>query len=150
MAKVIVFSLVCILSCFTAIACERSRGVFAGGDEAEQYQPRRAPQKASSSDTAKNEIKGELMRVDLSGKTISVRVETGMEQTFNFDDYTAVTGLENRSAKMRVRDLLGKEGSDVTVQWRDAIEADEAKIATNIEVTQLSTAKSPRRGSRKR
>ena len=45
---------------------------------------------------AKIPLQGELLRVDMAGKTISVRVENGMEQTFKFDDNTTVMGLEGQ------------------------------------------------------
>src|SRR2546425_4888823 len=34
------------------------------------------------------QMTGELQRVDMAAKTISIRVDNGMEQTFKFDDNT--------------------------------------------------------------
>jgi len=94
-------------------------------------------------------MNGELQRVDMAAKTITIRVDNGVEQTFKFDDNTMVKGLEGQSqptapskggkaANAPVRNLAGKEGSEVTVQWRDE---NGAKMATQINVTQVSTSK---------
>ena len=155
MKKGIIFSLVCIVSALLLFACERDRGVFAGNDS-DTYQPRPAPRAKGE---AKNPLQGELLRVDMAGKTISVRVENGMEQTFKFDDNTSVTGLESqpetappsriasKTSNTAIRNLAGKEGSEVKVAWRDD---DGARIATRIDVTQVSTSKSPRHTSRRK
>ena len=56
-----------------------------------------------------------------------------MEQTFRFNDQTSVQGLEaprataNQPRTMAVRDLIGKEGSEVTVMWKEEASA---KMAT--------------------
>jgi len=102
-------------------------------------------------------VKGELHRVDLAGKTIAVRVENGMEQTFKFDDNTTVTGLEGqpqanapaqagKASNSAIRSLAGKEGSEVTVMWR---EDNGARMATRVDVTQVSTTKNARRGRKR-
>src|SRR5437870_12121204 len=92
MKKFTVFSLICFLSGFMLIACQRDRGVHAGNDS-DTYQPRRAPARHVTADQG---IKGELLRVDVGGKTVSVRLENGMVQTFKFDNDTIVSGLENQ------------------------------------------------------
>lgn len=123
-----------ILSGLILIGCQRDRGVYAGNDE---YLPRPAPveKKAVQAD-----IHGELMRVDLPKKTVLVRVENGMEQTFQFDDHTVVMGLNTSQAA--VRNLVGREGSELIVQWQDA---DGAKLADRIDVTQPATNNRRRR-----
>jgi hypothetical protein len=63
-----------------------------------------------------------------------------MEQTFEFDDSTYVMGL--RQSKLPVRNLVGKEGSEVIVEWQ---EVDGIKKAQRVDVTQLSTTKASRR-----
>ena len=98
---------------------------------------------------------GELLRVDMPAKTISVRADNGMEQTFKFDDNTMVMGLEGQpqanapsksgKAANAIQNLVGKAGSEVTVQWRDE---NGAKMATHINVTQVSTSKNPRSGAK--
>jgi hypothetical protein len=125
---------ICILLGVAMTACERNRGVYAGNDEAGGYKPRRA------------ELKGELLRVDPLKNMFAVRVENGMEQTFKFDDSTVLTG-EDLSPQTMIQDLVGKEGSELTVQWRDD---NGARMASNVEVTQLITAKNTHRHKRKK
>jgi len=158
MKKFVIFSFVCILSGLMLAACQREQGVQAGNDQGRtgEYQPRSAPtgeaeQRQAQQGQAQQgqEMTGELQRVDMAGKTISVRVDNGMEQTFKFDDNTMVMGLEGQSqanapsksgkaANASIQNLVGKEGSEVTVQWRDE---NGAKMATHINVTQVSTSK---------
>src|SRR5262249_17681616 len=90
-----VFSLLCFLTGFIFIACQRDRGVQAGNDDT-TYQPAPAPPSEPPNASSSDEIKGELLRVDTRDKTISVRVESGMVQTFRFDDDTSVAGLEDQ------------------------------------------------------
>ena len=154
MKKFIAFGLVCMLSGFVVIACQRDRGVYAGNES--DYQPRAAP---AERDSASRDVKGELMRVDIAGKTVAVRVANGMEQTLKFDDNTVLTGLAlpqapapppaktRDSNNTSLRNLAGKEGSELTVQWRDE---NGAKMATNIEVTQVSISKNARRSGKRR
>src|SRR6058998_4393261 len=65
---------------------------------------------------------------------------------------TMVMGLEGqpqasapsksgKAANASIQNLVGKEGSEVTVQWRDE---NGAKMATHINVTQVSSSKNPR------
>jgi|SRR5262245_9944786 len=146
-----VSSLICFL--FILISCQRDRGVHAGNVDG-NYQPAPAPPTEAQKADSNDEIQGELLRVDTRKKTISLRVESGMVQTFKFDDDTSVVGLEDQSqtdsakpgkvANSELRNLIGKEGSEVTVQWRRSDE----KIATNVAVTQVSTARSPRHTGR--
>ena len=134
------------------ISCQRSRGVYAGSDD-DIYHPRPAPKKARVLDQG---MKGELLRVDTAHQTIVMRVENGMVQTFKFDDNTIIVGLENqlqtnsnkpvKTGNSAVRDLTDKQGSEITVQW---IDEDGAKLATNIDVTQIITAKNTRRSRRR-
>jgi hypothetical protein len=154
MKRFTVFSLVSFLIGFMVIACQRDRGVHAGNDD-ENYKPAPArPIKPPNADS-NDEIKGELLRVDTRGKTISVRVENGMVQTFRFNDDTDVAGLEgepqnnlpkrDKISNSDVGNLLGKEGSEVVIQWKNSDE----KIATNVAVTQVSTAPNTRHSGRK-
>ncbi len=150
MKKFSVFSLICILSGIMAFACQRDRGVYAG-NESDTYQPRPAPVLTSQ------DVKGELIRVDMAGKTIAVRVENGMEQTFKFDDNTTLKGLDGqplaapaqagKTNTSPLRNLAGKEGSELTVQWR---QDNGARMATSIDVTQVSTSQNTRRAGKKR
>src|SRR5262245_10796294 len=114
MKRFIVFSCFCFLVGFSLVACQRDGGVRAGNESGE-YMPRPAPK------VEDHEIKGELVRIDSTHKTIQVRLESGMLQTFKFDDSTVVEGLpkqQSKSAKPadtsgKVRSLTGKEGSEV-------------------------------------
>ena len=121
------FFLPIILSTLILAGCQRDRGVYAGNDT---YQPRPAPiqKKALSPD-----IHGELLRVDLKKSDFVVRVESGMEQTFKFDGNTVVLGLQGRA---QVKNLVGREGSELIVQW---YEGDGLKSATRVDVTQPMT-----------
>ena len=158
MKKFVIFSFVCILSGLMLAACQREQGVQAGNEQARtgEYQPRSAPTGEAEQSQAQQgqaqqgqEMTGELQRVDMSGKTISVRVDNGMEQTFKFDDSTMVMGLEGqplanapsksgKAANASIQNLVGKEGSEVTLQWRDE---NNAKTAARVNVTQISTSK---------
>jgi len=149
-----VFSLVCLLSGFMLLACQHDRGVHAGNDE-DSYQPAPAPPSEPRNADSNDQIKGELLRVDTRDKTIAVRVENGMVQTFKFNDDTSVAGLEDqpqanavKAGKViegDVRNLIGKEGSEIAIQWKNSDE----KVATNVEVTQLSTVRNTRRSGRR-
>jgi len=166
MKKFLVFTLICMLSGLLSIACERQRGVQAGREETEQgrnetqqgrnetYPPRPAPKgevTPGQTGAQAQEMKGELTRVDWNNKTIAIRAENGMEQTFKFNDQTMVMGLENQPTRNQgktekqstntnqVRALMGKEGSEVTVNWRDE---NGAKMATTINVTDVGTKNS--------
>ena len=148
-----VFFLTCFLSGFMSIACQ-DRGVHAGNDD-ESYKPAPAPPIKPQNAESDDEIKGELLRVDPRGKTIAVRVENGMVQTFKFNDDTSVAGLEDqpqsnlpkrdKNSNSEVGNLLGKEGSEVAIQWKVSDE----KIATNVAVTQVNTARNTRHSGRK-
>ena len=139
MKKFVVLSFVCVLSALMLFACERNQGVQAGYEQGNTgtYQPRPVP--PPKGEVQLNEMTGELQRVDMGGKTFSIRVDNGMEQTFKFDNDITILGLQGKAS---VRDLIGKEGSELTVRWTDA---DGAKMATRVDVTQISTARSSRR-----
>jgi len=89
-------------------------------------------------------MKGELISVDIKNNVIMVRAENGMEQTFRFNDQTSVQGAEPQSTTttepntMAVRNLIGKEGSEVTVRWDEEAGA---KMATSVTVDQLVSRK---------
>jgi hypothetical protein len=129
MQRLVVFSLVWLLSGLMSVACQRDQGVRAG-NESETYQPRPAPQ----TDTAGKEMKGELVKVNAAAKSITVRLENGTVQTFKVDDSTAIEGLgkPGKPAGTGLQSLTGKEGSEVTVWWD---ERKGAKVAERVEVT---------------
>jgi hypothetical protein len=143
MRKLVILLFVSAVSALILFACERQQSVQAGSEQANTgtYQPRPAP--PPKGETQQNpEMSGELQRVDMGVKTFSIRVDNGMVQTFKFDDDTMVMGLEPQQLKPGVasmRNLIGKEGSEVTVRWH---ENNGVKVATHIDVTQISTARS--------
>ena len=143
MKKFIAYSLGCLLSGFLSMACQRNQGVRAANES--EYKPRPAPIETFADPDVG--IKGELLRVNVIGKTIVIRVANGMEQTFKFDSDTSVTGIEHEKEGISpVRSLIGKEGSEVNVRWRDRAGV---KIATSVEVTQISTSNNTRRVGRR-
>src|SRR5437867_13084192 len=106
MKKFFILSLVCILSGLMLAACQREQGVQAGNEQGRtgEYQPRSAPSGEAEQSQAQQgqarqgqEMTGELQRVDMAGKTISVRADNGLEQTIKFDDNTTVMGVEGQS-----------------------------------------------------
>jgi hypothetical protein len=128
----------CILSGFLLLGCERDSGVQAGNEE---FKPRPAPTaevpKKPRSRGPKN-IVGELTRVDPDNKTIVVRLDNGT-MLFKYNDCTEVEGLDQQTFS-GVRSLVGKEGSDVTVQWADVRGL---RLALLIEVSEVGTPTNP-------
>ena len=139
MRKSVIFSFVCALCAMAVFACSRQQAVQAGSEQANTgtYQPRPAPPPKGEVQP-NQEMSGELQRITMAAKTFSIRVDNGMQQTFKFDENTMVMGLERDPLKRGIasmRNLIGKEGSEVTVQWR---EVNGAKIANHIDVIQIS------------
>src|SRR6185295_10290796 len=94
MKRILFYAVIWFLSGMLLISCER--GVRASREEGPAtYQPRSAPTQEAPVNT---ELKGELISVDLKNNTIMVRAENGMEQTFTFNDQTAVRGVEPQRA----------------------------------------------------
>ncbi|HYR90648.1 MAG TPA: hypothetical protein VE422_41675 [Terriglobia bacterium] len=154
MKKLLVLSLICFLSGLFLVACQRDQGVQAGNEQGrtDTYQPRPAPKEQATeqnknySGAQQQEVRGELVRVDMTKKTMMVRTENGLEQTFKWDETTQVEGVDQsatnntrtgkQAASNHIRSLMGKEGSEVTVNWKDE---NGAKMATSINVTQASS-----------
>ena len=141
MKRLLVYSLIWFLSGLLLTSCDR--GVRADREEGTgPYQPRPAP--AQDQPVQAKDVKGELISIDMKNNTMMVRAENGMEQTFRFNDQTSVQGLEAQRATtsqprtMAVRDLIGKEGSEVTVMWKEEAGA---KLATMVSVDQLVSRK---------
>lgn len=157
MKRFVIFTFICVVSGFVLFACGRDEGVQAGNESG--YRPRPAPANdvlhEKTTAEQKHEMTGELMRVDTAGKTVVLRLENGMMQTFKVDDATAVEGLKNqptakagKSGKDKtsaVRSLVGKEGSEVKVHWDDV---NAPKMARTIEVTEVATAKNTKGAGR--
>jgi len=144
MKRLLLYSVICFLS-GSLLACERVRADREDGPDT--YQPRPAPAETRAAVTT--DLKGELISVDMKNNAIMVRAENGMEQTFRFNNLTSVQGVEaqstatNQPGTMAVRKLIGKEGSEVIVMWKDEAGA---KMATSVTVEQLVS----REDSRKR
>src|SRR5262245_46172366 len=99
MKKFLVLLLASVVSGFFLIACERGTVHAGREDNPNDYQP--APPKGevtpeTSSQAGTQAMTGELMRVDTAKKTISIRAENGMEQTFKYDDQTTVIGISDQ------------------------------------------------------
>jgi len=135
MGRRLIFSLICVCSGLMMIACER--GVWADREGSDTYQPRPAVREETTPARIDDDAKGELMRIDMKDNTLTVRAENGMEQTFKFNDKTMVVGLD----RSPVRNLMGKEGSEITVTWKDEAGA---KTATHVNVNDLVVKKKPR------
>jgi hypothetical protein len=151
MKRLLLYSVICFLSGLLLISCER--GVRADREEGPaSYQPRPAPVEERAAPP--KDVKGELLSVDVKNNLMIVRAENGMEQTFRFNDNTLVLGVEPQRTTVKttsppkaiaVRDLIGKEGSEVTVTWNEEAGA---KVATSVTVDQLISRKgSLRKGS---
>jgi hypothetical protein len=153
MKRILAVSLMCAFSAFMLIACEREQGVQAGGEDSPgSYEPAPAPATPGATPgagetgpgtgtMAGTEIRGELVRVDMANKTLVVKAQNGMEQTLKFNDQTMVMGAATGGTRTgdthtQVRNLAGKEGSEVTVQWRDE---GGSKVATMINVSDPGT-----------
>src|SRR5262245_20446176 len=100
MKKYLIFLLVSVLSGFFLIACQRGGTVHAGREgNPSDYQPAPAPKGEVIPETPPGQagtqaMTGALMRIDREKKTISIRAENGMEQTFKYDDRTTVVGIQ--------------------------------------------------------
>lgn len=127
-ARLIIFSLLVLPS-----GCKRAPQTVQAAAETTNV--------SNSPELVSREIDGELMRVDMKTELIQMRVENGMVQTFKFTKDTTVDGLP----KPDIKSLKGKEGSELAVTW----EGDgDLKVASHIEVTQISSSKA-RRGRRR-
>lgn len=144
MKRLLLYSVICFLSGLLLISCER--GVRADREQGPAtYQPRAAPVEERAAPP--KDVKGELLSVDVKNNLMMVRAENGMEQTFRFNDNTLVLGVEPQRTTAKttsppqaiaVRDLIGKEGSEVTVTWKEEAGA---KMATSVTVDQLLSRK---------
>src|SRR5436853_7401521 len=105
MHKIIALALATVLSIFMFSACKRERVVHAGNEPgpSDAYQPRetgsldKSPNKlvdAIHSKADNHKLTGQLIKVDVANNMITVRTDTGMEQTFKLDSTTTVNGAE--------------------------------------------------------
>jgi len=91
--------------------------------------PRPAPQAATASPTMN--VEGELVRVDATAKTISIKNEKGDQLDFKYTDATLVTGSD-----AKVAGLATMSGTPVTIHYTKVEVAGEpaANVASRIEV----------------
>ena len=136
-----------LFSIFILQACTNERKVHAAREEnASGQSGTYAPLPPAVGRPAYRPIRGDLRLVDLSKNTFVVRMENGIEQTFHFNEQTKVSGAPESSALSRqkpganeqVARLVGRDGSEVTVQWTPN---NSDKIAASVDVLQLTAAK---------
>lgn len=75
-------------------------------------------------------MKGTLVKIDQSAKTIVIKSEEGEEEQFSFNEKTRVTGLADEGT---VAALEGMEGSEVTIHF---VMAGDQRLAVQIEVSE--------------
>jgi len=157
MSNIRAAGLVLLLSATILASCERKQTVQAGSEGSTatgEYQPRSAPEAGVDVTKTPAEIKGTLRNVDLTNRTMTLRVDNGMDQTFNWDDQTTVLGMSSAvsdstamtAAKSRkasdamkaMTQLSRRAGSDVSVKWK---EDNDMKTATSVNVTDLAGLK---------
>jgi hypothetical protein len=86
----------------------------------EPAQPAPAPQERPATPAAQHDqakmakqtAEGELLRVDMDAKTVTIKKADGKEMTFNYSDDTEITG-----AQREVAGLATVAGSTVTVSY---------------------------------
>ena len=133
--------IVLTLWCCCLPACRSERRVHADSEPSptETYRPLQ-----SASARLAQPIQGELNRVDPKNNTLVLRMENGVEQTFFFNDQTKVIGAppavarEKTPVTSQVAALIGRDGSEIKVQWTGE-GAD--KTATSVDVLQLTAVK---------
>jgi hypothetical protein len=133
-----------LFTLFATTGCKRERIVYASSEGgADVYQPRQLATHDESEArlAAQNEhqLTGELIKVDVLNNLVTVRTESGMEQTFKLDSTTTVNGTANSFRKNRptansqilAKNLVGKEGQIVVVDFEDP---SGPRLATSIDV----------------
>lgn len=131
-----VSGLLALICASSLAACSGERTAQAGGEPGSSgdYQPLPAQQTQAPAD-----IRGTLRSINMQAHTFAVTLESGMDQTFIFDQGTSVTGLDGLQVDGKsgsvsthtVQSLVGKRGSEVVVRWRGQ---GEDKLATAITV----------------
>jgi len=84
------------------------------------------PPESGKADPAQQTMRGELTKVDVDAKMITIKAADGTETQFTYTDATEVTG-----AQKNVAGLATQTGSRVTVHY---VTAGTAKAATKIDV----------------
>src|SRR5207249_7516813 len=87
---------------------------------------------------------GLLRGVDLQSKSFVMEVENGMDQTFNWDEDTKVSGVSSVATAQttdEMKELMNRPGSELIVEWRDE---GYLRFATAIDVRDMSTKDTPK------
>ena len=114
-------------------------------------QPTQRVHASSEDDSASHPIHtaiaGDLYAVDVARKTLAIRVENGMAQTFRWDNSTAVDGLPADTAVSLMKQLSRCPGSELNVEWQDF---NGEKLATVIHIQSLMQPSTPSRRTKSR
>jgi hypothetical protein len=135
------FAIVVSVGLAALVACHDPQRVQASNEEQETAQRPDNPA-----------IHGDLHRIDVAGKTLVIRLQNGMAQTFKWDETTVVNSpaLDNEMHSWNrrpnivatMKQLSRHQGSEVSVEW---IASNAEKMATSITVTDLAAAIPARR-----
>ena len=112
-----------------------------------EYQPRPAPDAIQQLGMGKygyRKIDGELRGVDMQAQTLVMSVDSGMDQTFRWDEATVVTGFTSKKpmdVKSIMAELVRKQGAELFVEWRDE---NLQRVAETIEVRDLPSSDTPK------
>lgn len=119
----------CLIFALTALpSCRPTQKVHASNETTDLNQPQGDPT-----------IDGDLYSIDMVRKTMVIRVENGMAQTFRWDDNTEMDPVIPASATAAMKQLSLHRGSQLSVRWKDF---NEEKLATAIVINDLA-AQSP-------
>jgi biopolymer transport protein ExbD len=94
----------------------------------EQPVPKPSQDQQAPRQQAPKSVTGDLVKVDAESKSLTVKIASGSEQEFKYDDKTEVSGAKDGVAGLATM----KEGR-VTVHFKEDAET-KAKTATKIEI----------------
>jgi hypothetical protein len=125
--------------------CKRESGIVHADSEqidaSNGYQPRQAAAPDSPEairQRAKNDrtTTGQLLKVDVANNTFTLLTDKGIEQTFKLDNMTLLNGTSTAGNKAkvaantnRIKELTGREGDVIMVEWEDPAGP---KLATSV------------------
>lgn len=119
-----------LVACATFAIGIGSASIAAAQDPAPAPKPTQPPAPAAEPiDMAKTKTaKGELVKVDVATKTLTIKMADGTESKFLYTDATTITGSTEKAAGLNT-----VAGSAVTVHFR-ATDTAEPRTATKIDV----------------
>lgn len=138
MRRILSLGIAVCLAITMLAGCQRSKAVHAGNDK--------LPAVPDDQD-----IKGELISMDIGSKTLIMRVENGMEQTVKWNNDTEVYGvplLTKPGTPNKVRTagefkvLASAPGSEMVIRW---VDDNGEKIATVIDVKDMAEIRKSRK-----